>query len=247
MIALLLKRELKQLLQGFGAYGVFASSVFLCAWFFLVALEFFMLNQAALATRGFSIVVLGALASTAAWFFLCLIPLLSMSLINAEHRQQSLALLLSSPLSDWQIVLGKYLGLLSFLGLVIAVLLLMPLGLGWFAQGLDWGLFFSATLAMLLLVMLLSSLGLYFSSVNQQAFSAAIASFSVSLVLWVLDSSANGYNEVGFLSMLSLSAHYQALLSGSFDSGDVLYFILVSALCLILSIRQLKGRNQVMP
>jgi len=247
MIKLIARRELTQLLSGFGAYAVLASCVFLCAWFFLVALELFMLNQAALATRGFSIVVLGALASTAAWFFICLVPLLSMSLINAELRTKSLALLLSSPVSTYQIVLGKWLGLFVFLSALSVVLLLMPLSLAWMAQAFDWGLFVSVAMALLLLLMLLSSIGLYFSSLNQQAFSAAIASFSVTLILWVLGSSSNLYNnEDNFLALFSVSIHYQALLQGRFNSGDVLYFILLSFLCLILTVRQINSRHDAM-
>ncbi len=246
MIWMLAKRELQQIFQGFGAYALFASAVFISAWFFLVAMEFFILNQAALAARGYSIVVLGAVANTSGWFFLCLVPFLSMSLINSEWRQHSLILLLSSPISAWQIIFGKYLGLWAFLSLVSITLLLMPLSLGLLNQGFDWGLFFSVALAMLLLNALLTAIGLYFSSLSQQAFSAAIGSFSVSLILWVLDSSANRYNDDNILPVLSLSAHYKALLSGRFDSGDVLYFVLLSVLGLSLATRQLSQRGHVL-
>lgn len=172
---------------------------------------------------------------------LLVIPLLTMRLISEERRQKSLPLLLSAPQPMYAIVLGKYLGLMGFFAVMLGMIMLMPLSLLIGTSTLDWGQIGSGLVGISLMVAAMSAIGLYISVLSGHPTIAAISTFGVLLLLWVLNISNSGDYE--FLQYLSLTEHYQALLRGLFDSADVLYYLLVIALFLLLSIQRLDAER----
>ena len=151
-----------------------------------------------------------------------------------------MVLLLSAPVSMTAIVLGKYLGLMAFLVVVLGLVGLMPLSL--LAGGsLDPGLFASGLLGLLLVVASFAAAGLFLSSVTDQPTVAAIATFGFLLLLWILDWAGSGGTETpsALLSYLSLLTHYDSLLRGVFDTRDVAYYLLFTFAFLALTVRRL--------
>jgi ABC-2 type transport system permease protein len=164
-----------------------------------------------------------------------------MRLIAEERRNQTLVLLLSSPLSGLHIVLGKFLGLLVFLAALIAAVPLMLYTLS-FGTSLDNGLLLSNILGLFLLTASYIALGLYISALTAQPVIAAIGSFALLIGLWLADISAAA--EDSPWHAISPLHHFQNFNDGLLDSSDAAYFVLFTAVFLVLAIRRLHNNRR---
>ncbi len=246
MIFTLAQRELRSLFLSPLAWSILAIVQFILAYLFLSQLQEFLLIQSKLASienaPGVTELVIVPLYSSAAFVMMLVTPLLTMRLISEERRNKSLALLLSAPISMAEIVIGKYLGMLAFAAIMIFVMTLMPLSL-YFAGTLDTGLLFSIVLGISLLLAAFISIGLYMSSLTAQPTIAAMSTFGILLLLWIIDW-AGGKTEASansVLEYLSMLRHFEAFTKGVFNSSDFIYYILFISLFIILSIRRLDG------
>jgi ABC-2 type transport system permease protein len=174
---------------------------------------------------------------------LLVIPLLTMRLVSEERRARTLPLLLSAPLSMSEIVLGKYLGLLGFLAIMLGLVTLMPLSL--LSVGtLDFGLLASNLIGLSLMLAAFAAAGLFMSTLTAQPTVAAISTFGLLLLLWIIEWTGKTMGDSGtVMSYLSLQSHYEALLKGLFDSSDVVYYLLFIISFLVLSIRRLDAER----
>jgi ABC-2 type transport system permease protein len=188
---------------------------------------------------GVSDIVVAPLLGDAAVVLLLITPLVTMRTLSEERRSRTLTLLLSAPVSMTEIILGKYLGVLAFLLILIGMLALMPLSL-LAGTDLDLGKLAAGLLGLILVVAAFAAIGLFMSSLTEQPTVAAVTTFGLLLLLWILDwagnSSLDSSNLLGYLSMLR---HYEPLLKGLFTSTDVSYYLLVTTLFLGFSIRRL--------
>lgn len=245
MIFTIAARELRALFLSPMAWAILAVVQAIIAYFFLLYLDYFVQIQAQLANLqnapGVSSVVVAPLFSTVAIVLLLIVPLLTMRLVSEERRNKTLSLLLSAPVSISEIILGKFVGIMGFLLMILLLITLMPLSL--LAGGsIDGGLFGADLLALFLLLCSFASLGLYISTLTAQPTVAAVSSFGALLLLWIIDTAgSSGQNTI--LAYLSMLNHYQALLRGIFNSGDIIYYLLFTALFLVLSIRRLDAER----
>ena len=243
MIRLIAMRELKSLFSMPSTWFVLAALQFILAWFFLAGLEAFLEFQPQLALLanppGVTATVGAPLFNTAALLLMMLVPVFTMRLIAEERRNQTLALLLSSPVSDFQIALGKYTGLFMFLLLLIAPLPLMLCAL-FFGTHLDSGLLLSNCIGLALLTSSYVALGLYISSLTVQPIIAAIGTLAILAGLWLADIGAPSASSWHQLSPLH---HFQKFNSGLLDSGDAAYFLLFSMFFLLLAARRLRNNR----
>ena len=246
MIFTLAWRELRSLFLSPLAWAILAIVQIILAYLFLSQLQEFLLIQHKLATienaPGITELVIAPLYGSAAFIMMLVTPLLTMRLISEERRNKSLALLISAPISMTEIIIGKYIGILSFAAIMIAMITLMPLSL-YFAGTLDGGLLFTIVLGISLLIAAFISLGLYMSSLTAQPTIAAMSTFGMLLMLWIVDWAGGKANETasGFLEYLSMLRHFEAFTAGIFNSSDFIYYLLFISLFLILSIRRLDG------
>jgi len=240
MIRLIALRELRSLFVLPSTWFVFAVLQFVFAWFFLNALQSFLDFQPQLAqvanAPGVTVILASPMFNMVALLMMMLVPMFTMRLIAEERRNQTLALLLSSPLSVRQIVLGKFLGLLIFL---LALTCTVPLMLYTIAPGtnLDHGLMLSNHIGLLLLTASYIALGLYISSLTAQPIIAAIGAMAVLLGLWLADIGASAADSPWHL--MSPLHHFQSFNSGLLDSGDAAFFVLFSAAFLLLAMRRI--------
>jgi len=240
MILTIAGRELRSLFLSPLAWAVLAVVQALCAYFFLLYLDLYLQLAPRLAAvvdgPGVTGIVVAPLFSTAAIVLLLVVPLLTMRLVSEERQKQTLPLLLSAPVSMTDIVLGKFVGVFAFVSLMLALIALMPLSL--LAGGeLDLGLWAAGVLGMVLIVASFCSIGLLMSTLTAQPVVAAIGSFGVLLLLWVLNIAGDSGNEL--FAYLSLLSHYQPLLRGLVDTADIAYYLIIIVTCLILSVRRL--------
>jgi ABC-2 type transport system permease protein len=243
MIFTLAARELRSMFLSPMAWVILAVISSLCAYFFLLYIDLYLQLQPRLAAApnapGITDVIVVPLFSTAATVLLLVTPLLTMRLISEERRSQTLSLLMSAPVSMTEIILGKFLGVFAFVMLMLALIAVMPLSL--FAGGeIDLGLWASGLVGLALLLASFCSIGLYISTLTTQPTVAAVATFGILLLLWILNLAGSSGNEGGgVLSYLSLLSHYQPLLKGVFSSTDIVYYLLLIGSCLVLSVRRL--------
>lgn len=246
MIFTLAQRELRSLFLSPLAWAILAIVQLILAYLFLSQLQEFLLIQPKLAAidnaPGVTELVIVPLYGSAAFIMMLVTPLLTMRLISEERRNKSLPLLMSAPVSMTEIILGKYLGMLSFAAIMIFMMTLMPLSL-YLAGTLDSGLLFSIVLGISLLLAAFISLGLYMSSLTAQPTIAAMSTFGVLLMLWIIDWAGDKTEAAAssLLEYLSMLRHFEAFTKGIFNSSDFLYYVLFISLFLILSIRRLDG------
>ena len=240
MIFTLAAKELRSLFLSPLGWTVLAVIQIILGYLFLSRVDVFLQVQPSLAGKpnapGLGDVVVAQLFGSAAVVLLLVVPLLTMRLISEERRGQTLSLLFTAPISMTQIIMGKYLGVLGFLLMVIVLLALMPLSL-LLGGHLDFGQFAAGLLGLTLLTASFAAAGLFMSTLTAQPTIAAIASFGLLLLLWLLDWA--GSDGGGLFSYLSLVRHYEALLRGVFNSSDILYYLLFITTFLVLAIRRL--------
>lgn len=240
--------ELRRLTVRPLAWAIAALTIAWLAWSFVLGLGQFLGDQVKLAgmadAPGFTdLVAIPLLAELAKLAFL-VVPLMTMSLLAGERRTGTLALLASTGLAPWRIVLGKYLAVLLWLSLWLLATLAMPLVVGAESTA-DWGKLAAATLGTALLLATLAAIGVACSAATSfPAISAAMA-LIVTLVLWTVDRGAQAAGiSGGFLEWLTMATHLQNLLRGLVVSSDLIWFVLAIALSLILATRRLGGDRE---
>jgi ABC-2 type transport system permease protein len=177
---------------------------------------------------------------------LLLIPLITMRLFAEEKRSGTIELLLTSPLTDFEIIIGKFLGalglyivlmILTFIYIALLFIYGNPSALPLLANALGFLLFGAGLLA----------LGMWISSFTKNQIIAAAVSWGVFLLLYVLNW-VNAYSTGGggrILSYLAFPTHFDNFAKGVIDLGDVVYYISVVVIGIFLTTRSLealKGR-----
>jgi ABC-2 type transport system permease protein len=243
MIWVIARREFSAMFLSPLAWIILAVIQAILGYLFLTNLDNFFMLQPQLSqlenTPGVTDIVITPLMQVAAIILLMVMPLLTMGSIAEQKRNRSLSLLVSAPLGMSEIVLGKFLGLMMFVFILVSMLMLMPLSL-YLGTSPDGGKLLSIYLGMLLLLAAFTAIGLYLSSLTENQTIAAICTFGTLLMLWIIDwiggSVSNGHSVLSYLSLLQ---HHQSMLEGVFDTGDIAYYLLLIVGFLVLTIRQL--------
>ena len=243
MIFTIALRELKSLFLSPLAWAILAVVQLIMAYLFLSQLDTFMLLQPRLAgiegAPGVTDIVVAPLLQTVGFLLLLVAPAITMRVFSDEKRNRTLSLLLSAPVSMSEIVLGKFLGVTMFFMLLLLMLAAMPLSL-YAGTSLDAGKLAAGLLGLALLLASFAAVGVFMSALTEQPVIAAISSFGLLLLLWIIDWSGGGREEVtGLLHYLSLQTHLQSFLKGLFSSADLVYYLLLIATFLLLTIRRM--------
>lgn len=173
----------------------------------------------------------------ASFVMLFAVPLLSMRLISEERKHQTLPFLFSAPLSLIEIVLGKFVGLVTFLTILVLIVGAMMSSLDLWAE-IDFGYIIANSIGLWMMVASFSALGLFMSSLTQQPVVAAILTFVALFALLILDYFfASDPNSV--MNYLSLLRHFEPFSRGLLDTRDFAYFLLFIATFLTLTVRRL--------
>ena len=241
-------REFRNLFLTPLAWVILGVVQFILAWFFFSSIEVFFSLQDQLTTMsnppGVTDLVISPLFRTAGIVLLMVLPLLTMRLISEERRNHTLSLLQSAPLSISEIVIGKYLGLLMFITVVVAVISLMPVSL-YLGTTPDTGKLIAGLLGLFLLLAAFSAAGIYMSSLTDNPMVAAISSFGLLLLLWIINTGtsqggANTDASPDVLGYQSMHTHFSNMLRGIVNTADIAYFILFILCFIILTIRQME-------
>lgn len=247
MISSIALHEFRRMMLSPLAWVILALIQFLTALQFLGSVEDFMLNQPRLVGMenppGVSDWIVAPMFADVAFMLLMVIPVISMRSLSAERRDKTLSLLMSSPVSMTEIVLGKYAGILLFLAIMVGMISLMPLSL-MLGTTLDTGKLITGSLGLFLMLSAFAAASLYISSLTQSPAVAAVASFFLLFSLWLMFwINSGGEQFKSLVEYISLLHHFVPLLKGSINSADVTYFLLFALTFLVLTIRRLDAQR----
>jgi ABC-2 type transport system permease protein len=223
-------------------------------WRFALLLQFFLMNQVQLASipdgPGYTDIVIAPLLSSIALPFalvelaLLIVPLLTMSSLASERAAGTLSLMFASGLSATRILMGKYLAVLVWLALWLALALVIPVSMAHGAT-LDWGKLAAATLGTFLTLAVLAAIGLACSAFSQHPAVSAALALIVSVTLYCINLGAQHAGiDSGFINWLAMSTHQDNMMRGLVSSVDVIWFLLATAVALALGIHRLASDKE---
>ena len=226
------------------AYIVIGFFTLLFGWFYIGILEWFvrqgLQGQMGMGASSMNVnqQMIRPLILNITVVFLFLLPLITMRTYAEEKRSGTIELLLTSPLTDLEIVLGKFLGALGLYAVMVAVTLI-HFGL-LFAFGTpEWKPLATAYLGLLLFGGCFIALGLFISSLTKNQIVAGAATFGVFLLLWVVDWIGEGLGPTGqaIVKYLSMTDHLDDFVKGVIDTKHLVYYLSFIAFVLFLTVR----------
>ena len=185
-------KELKSYFQSMIGYIYLA--------FFTVAIGIYYIYYCVLnATTNFSYYVLGSVST----IFLITIPILTMKLISEEKRQKTDQLLFTAPVRTWEIIVGKYLASLTVFVISLLLIALFPLMLSLFGK-VNWPMTASGFLGVFLFGAGLMAIGLLISCVTEHQMVAALLSFAIFIVMYLLPNITDMFPSSGIFTVVFL-------------------------------------------
>jgi len=174
---------------------------------------------------------------------LFLVPLLTMRLLAEEKRSGTAELLFTYPLTDWGVILGKFLAALLIYLILLAFT--VSFALAFAAVGrLDWGAVGTGYLGLTLLGGAALSLGMFASSLTENQIVAGAVAFGLLLFFWVMGWVQEvGSGLGGLFQALSIMEHYDGFVRGVIDTRDLIFYLSFIYFFLFLTKRQLESRR----
>jgi ABC-2 type transport system permease protein len=165
-------------------------------------------------------------------------PAITMRLLAEEQRLGTMELLLTAPVRDWELVVGKWLGGFLFLLTILAVTWLYPIVMNQMVDpGIDQGPLITGYLGVVLICAALVAIGVAVSSLFANQIAVFFATLGIYLVLWLIGipTQAMGAGGSELLRYLDITEHfYNTFYQGIIDLSDVIYFLSLTALALFL-------------
>ena len=185
-----------------------------------------------------------SLVTRASFLLIFLSPLLTMRLLAEEQKLGTLELLLTAPVRDWEVVIGKYIASFVVMIAMLALTSYYVLLLYWFGSP-DTGPMFSAYLGLILYGAATLAIGLMASSLSGNQIVAAAVGIATLLTLSFIGQVGNIVSGVAAQVMdgLSLNAHFLDFTRGIIDTSNVVYYISITAVFLFLTVRSLETRR----
>jgi ABC-2 type transport system permease protein len=176
--------------------------------------------------------------------FLFVLPLVTMRTYSEEKRSGTIELLLTSPVTDMQIIVGKFLGALALYVVMLAVTLI-HFGLLFLFGTPEWKPLVTAYLGLLLFGGCFISTGLFISSLTKNQIVAGVATFGVFLLLWVIDwiGPALGPRAEDIFKYLSMTGHLDDFVKGVIDTKHIVYYLSFIAFGLFLTARSVDAER----
>ena len=245
------KKELRLYFTSPVAYVVFTIFLLISGYFFYSIFAFFtiMSMQSAMnpaLARDLNVTegILRPLFSNLSVVMLLVMPILTMRLFAEEKKTGTIELLLTYPVRDGEVLLGKYAAAVALYLLLLLFTAIYPGLVAYFAR-LEWGPLLSGYLGLVLMGGTFLAVGVLVSSLTENQIVAAIVTFGVLLIFWVIGWSADfaGPWWGRLLSHLSILEHFDNFAKGVIDTRDVIYYLNFTLLALFLTLRSLESKR----
>ncbi len=228
------KRELKEYFNSAIAYICITVFLVLVNWLFFRG--FFIEGQANL-RQFFNLIP---------WIFLFFIPAITMRLWAEEKRLGTYEILMTLPVKDYEVVLGKFLASYMFLFITIALTIGIPITVAYLGDP-DWGPIIGGYVGILLMGGVYLAIGLFCSSLTLNQIVAFIISITLAFVLFIIGENIVLFAIPNFLvpsfEYLGLANHFDNISSGVIDSRDIIYYLSLIFFFLYLNVRTLESRK----
>jgi ABC-2 type transport system permease protein len=242
------EREMKSYFASPVAYGVMAFFALVSGYFFYVYVYMFVQRGVESQMMGrpqpmdVNEWVVRPILMNVSVIGLFLIPMLTMRLFAEEKRSGTIELLVTSPVRDIEIILGKWLSAVALYACILGLSSLNIMMLYGYGKP-DWRPILVGYLGLLLQGACLLSIGTFISTTSKNQIVAATGTFAISLLLWILDWMTSYGNEawakvIGYLSVVS---HFESFAKGVVDTKDLIFFLSMCFLGLFLSARSLES------
>ncbi len=168
---------------------------------------------------------------------LFVMPAITMRSISEEMHMGTMELLLTAPVKDWELVVGKWLGAFLFMVTLLAITWIYPIILNFLVKpGIDQGLLLSGYIGLVLMVASLIAIGVFISSLFSNQIVAFITSLLLVLVLWFVSlfAGSSGGLASQLLTYFGFVEHYYNFFQGSVVLSDVIYYLSLTSLALVL-------------
>lgn len=187
-------------------------------------------------------VVRGFVGFVGTYLLPILLPLLTMGVYAEERKRGTMEMLMTSPITELEIVLGKYFASLTLFVVMLAPTFIYQLIMARYSEpAIPWRIVLSGYLGLLLLGAVLIALGSFISSLTENQIVAGVVTFVVFLMLLLLEVGVRGSSSavgqiIGYLSVLQ---HHEELAQGVIDTSSLIYYFSVITLGLFLTLRNL--------
>jgi ABC-2 type transport system permease protein len=247
-------KEIRSLFVSPIAYVVLTGFLLLGGWFFfnllfrftyMLSLYTGLQNTEGLQSLNLNEYVMAPLLHNLTIVLVIMIPIITMRAFAEEKRSGTYELLLTSPLRVTEIVLGKLLGALAFLAVMILLTGIYPAILLLYGNP-ELGIVAAGYLGLFLLAAVFVSVGLLTSSLTENQIVAAVTCFVILLLLYVISwpSETTGFALGNMLKYLSIVEHFGEMVKGLIDTRDIVYFLSVIVLSLFLTHRAVEASRQ---
>jgi ABC-2 type transport system permease protein len=243
------QRELNAYFASPIAYVLIGFFALLFGWFYYVPLAYFeQQSMQAGMNPGQSLninqMLVGPTLMNTTVIMLFLFPLITMRTYSEEKRSGTIELLLTSPVTDLQIILGKFLGAMLLYAAMLSVTLI-HIGILFIYGEPEWKPIATGYLGLLLMGGSFLSLGLFISSLTKNQIVAGIATFAVFLMLWVINwiGTFVGPTMQTVLTHLSLTDHFDDFAKGIIDTKHVIYYLSFMAFGLFLTAKSVDSER----
>ena len=249
-IAAIVERELRAYFNSPIAYVVLTIFIFLSGLFFTSILgqvmQFALFSQMqaqqtgpqpmdmpGMISRGF--------LSTMSVILLFVMPMLTMGLFSEEKKRGTIELLLTAPLTDIQVVLGKFFAAGAFY-IILLLTTWIPMAVLYVYGSPASGPILTAYLGLLLYGLAILAVGLFISTLTENQIIAAILSFGTIMVLWLVDvvgQNAESPTSKGILTYMSILSHLDDFMKGVLSSSNIIFYLSLMLVALFLTYRSI--------
>jgi len=226
-------KEIKTYFASPMAYIIIAVYAGLAAYYFVSSISG-VLPEASI--RGFLI--------PSTLIFTLFAPVLTMRLLAEEQKLGTLELLMTAPLLDYEIVLGKFIAAIATLISTLVPTFYLVLLLFWFGSP-DIGPIITGYFGFLLFGVASLSVGLFASSLSQNQIVSAVIAMGILLLLSIIDMAADyvGSGFVEIVLQMSLTHHFEDFSRGVIDTHDLVYYLIFTSFLLFITVRSLESRR----
>ncbi len=247
-------KELRSLFVSPIAYVVLTGFLLLGGWFFFNLLFRFtymltlytgLQNMEGLQSLNLNDYVMAPLLHNLTIVLVIMVPIITMRAFAEEKRAGTYELLLTAPLSVMEIVLGKLLGLLVFVAVMILLTAIYPAIMLLYGNP-ELGIVAAGYLGLFLLAAVFVSVGLLTSALTENQIVAAMSCFVILLLLYVISwpAETSGFAFGDLLKYLSVVEHFGEMVKGLVDTRDIVYFLSLIFLSLFLTHRAVEASRQ---
>lgn len=175
---------------------------------------------------------------------LIMMPLLTMRLFAEEKKTGTMEMLLTYPVTDLEVLLGKFFACVGVLGVMLGLSVIYPALVLAYGDP-EIGPILTGYIGLFLLGAAFISLGIFASSLTENQIIAATISFGVLFLFWMLNLSVPFAGPVmaDLLNYISIISHLEALAKGVIDTEDMVYYVIITVLFLFLTLRMLESKR----